>query len=49
MAFFHSTVASMVFTCSGSCTLQSFDSRFSLATAVVIVASALPSFFICHA
>lgn len=43
--FFHLSIASVAFTCSGSFMLQSFASCFSLAIAVLIVLSACPFFW----
>ena len=45
VVFFHDWLAIVSFTCSGLSMLQSWVSRFSRAVAVVLVSSALPSFF----
>ena len=47
--FFQLSFAKVALTCSGSFMLHRFERRFRRATAVSIVESALPSFFICHA
>jgi len=47
--FFAFMVAIIVFTCSGSSILHSWDSLFNALVVLVIVPSAFPSFFSCHA